>query len=105
MVTRKPRSFLTAPLNGSFALIQSGSRAGSGANSADGALHGRTLFGIVALTRNDWVRQNFPAATPAPAGPPLSLIERLSHPATACSGIVNASSPPAGPETAAEAHT
>src|SRR5439155_12643351 len=52
IVTRKPKSFFCAPWNGSKALIQSGSRAGSGANSADAALHGKSFFGCDACTPN-----------------------------------------------------
>jgi hypothetical protein len=45
MMTWKPKSFFCAPWNGSQALIHSGSSAGSGANSAEAALHGSTPRG------------------------------------------------------------
>src|SRR2546426_12489242 len=51
-ITWKPKSFFCAPWNGSHALIHNGSKAGSGANSADAALYGNTRFGWDAWTPN-----------------------------------------------------
>src|SRR5262249_5220405 len=81
-VTWNPKSILTAPWNGSNALIHSGSRAGSGANSADAALQRPSLRGWAACTANAWRSSYLPAATSTVTGAARSLTERFSPAAT-----------------------
>src|SRR5947209_7172557 len=99
-VTWKPKSFFWAPWNGSKALIQSGSRAGSGANSALAALHGTIFFGWAALTPNCSRSTNFPGETTAATGPHLSLTDRLPPSPTARPGMFTSTIAGTSPTTA-----